>query len=153
MLRREFAHEHLKSPYCELTSFFHQSKKRTITVTFRFIELIIGRSLPWEAYIFNSFWYDDIAPNELHPMWQEEGYPFHKVCLTKHESNITFSWLSQGYEIKSLNLERGRIMFYRVEKNVSNIVLPKALTERPLPREIAYKFDRLVEQFIKDNGL
>lgn len=40
-----------KSPYHELTSFFHQSTKRMLTVTFRFIELVIGGSLPWEAYL------------------------------------------------------------------------------------------------------
>ena len=60
---------------------------------------------------------------------------------------------SQGYSTKALHREECRVVFRKIEKDTSGIVLPKALTNRQLPDEIAYKFDRLVRQFVKDNGL
>jgi len=96
--------------------------------------------LPWEAYCFDAFWYDDTT-EMTSLMWQDENFP------------ITYSWSSQGYKIKSLHRERSRVVFRKAEKNTSGIVLPKAMVEQQLPDEIVYKFNKMVRQFMKDNGL
>ena len=62
-------------PYLELTSFFYRNNTPTINLHFREIEQILGDTLPWEAYFFDAFWYDD-APELTSPMWKEEGFPF-----------------------------------------------------------------------------
>lgn len=141
-----------ESPYAELTEYFRQSNRPTINLHFREIEHILGDALPWEAYCFDAFWYDDL-PELASPMWQEEGFPFQTLRFSEPGYNIADSWSSQGYKIKTLHRETSRVVFRKSEKNVSGITLPKALTDQKLPDEIVYKFGKIVKQFIKDNGL
>ena len=141
-----------ESPYIELTEYFRQSKRSTINLHFREIENILGDELPWEAYCFDAFWYDDM-PEQISPMWQDEGFPFQTFRLSDHGYCISHSWLSQGYKIKALHRETDRVVFRRIEKSTSGYILPKALTEQRLPDEVMYKFDKMVRQFIKDHGL
>ena len=86
-------------------------------------------------------------------MWRDEGFPFHTLQLSERKYDITAAWTSQGYKIKSLRLESSHVVFRKENKNLSGIVLPKALTEQPLPDEVAYRFNKLLKQFIKENGL
>lgn len=140
------------SPYIELTQYFRKSKQQTINLHFHEIEHILGDVLPWEAYCFDAFWYDD-SLERTSPLWNEEGFPYQTFYFSEPDYNITHSWLSQGYTIKALHRETNRVVFRKAEKNLSQVVLPKALTERALPDEIVYKFNKLVYQFVKDNGL
>lgn len=141
-----------ESPYIELKEFFRQNKQQTITLHFREIERILGDNLPWEAYCFDAFWYDD-ASEMTSSMWRDEDFPFRVFCLSEPGYNITHSWSSQGYTIKALHRERSRVVFRKVSKNTSGVVLPKAMVEQQLPDEIIYKFNQMVRQFMKDNGI
>lgn len=129
-----------------------QNKQQTITLHFREIERILGDNLPWEAYCFDAFWYDD-ASEMTSSMWRDEDFPFRVFCLSEPGYNITHSWSSQGYTIKALHRERSRVVFRKVSKNTSGVVLPKAMVEQQLPDEIIYKFNQMVRQFMKDNGI
>ena len=141
-----------ESPYIELTEYFRQSKRQTINLSFQDIEKILGDALPWEAYCFDAFWYDD-TPDLPSPMWRDEDFPFQTFQLSAHGYCISHSWLSQGYKIKALHRETDRVVFRKIEKSTSGYILPKALTDQRLPDEILYKFDKIVRQFIKDYGL
>lgn len=141
-----------ESPYIELTEYFRQSKRQTINLSFQDIEKILGDALPWEAYCFDAFWYDD-TPDLPSPMWRDEDFPFQTFQLSAHGYCISHSWLSQGYKIKALHRETDRVVFRKIEKSTSGYTLPKALTDQRLPDEILYKFDKIVRQFIKDYGL
>lgn len=138
------------SPYAELAEFFRLSKRSVVHLEFQEIEEILGEKLPWEAYCFEAFWY---ASDESNSMWRDEGFPFHTLQLSERKYDITAAWTSQGYKIKSLRLESSHVVFRKENKNLSGIVLPKALTEQPLPDEVAYRFNKLLKQFIKENGL
>ena len=140
------------SPYIELTEYFRKHKQPVICLKFQEIERILGDRLPWEAYCFEAFWYDDTKELSS-PMWQSEEFPFHKFLFSEQSFNITHSWLSQGYKIKALHLETSQVTFRREDKNTSGVVLPKALTNQRLPEEVVYKFNKMVQQFAKDYGL
>ena len=112
----------------------------------------MGEHLPWEAYCFEAFWYDD-TPELSSSLWKKEDYPFHTIRFTAPEYNIIHSWTRQGYKIKALHLETNQVTFRRENKNMSGITLPKTLTDQRLPDDVAYNFQKLVKQFIKDNGL
>jgi len=71
--------------------------------------------LPWEAYCFDAFWYDDTT-EMTSLMWQDENFPFHVFRFSESGYNITYSWSSQGYKIKSLHRERSRVVFRKAEK-------------------------------------
>ena len=141
-----------ESPYVELTEFFRRSKEQIINIHFKQIEAILGDSLPWEAYCFDAFWYDD-TQEMTSPMWRDEGFPFQMFRFSEPNYSISYSWHSQGYAIKALHRDSNRVVFRKVRKKTSGIVLPKALTEQQLPDEITYKFDKMVRQFVRDNGL
>lgn len=140
-----------ESPYLELTEYFRLAKKSPLTLTFREIEYILGDRLPWEAFFYDAFWYDDTEHTAS--MWQEEGLPFHIFRFSEPNYSIAHSWSSQGYQIKALHRESERVVFRKINKNISGVILPKALTEQQLPDEVVYKLNKVLKQFIKDNGL
>ncbi len=142
----------VESPYMELKEYFRTVKQPVVHLYFDEIERILGDRLPWEAFCFEAFWYDDTVDHAA-PMWQSEGFPFHTFQLSEQEYNIATSWLSQGYQIKALHLESGSVTFRREQSHTSGIVLPRALTEQRLPDSVAYDLDVLLRQFIKDHGL
>ena len=141
-----------ESPYLELTEFFRTVKQPIVQLRFSEIEKILGDKLPWEAFCFSAFWYDD-TPDHSAPMWQSEGFPFHIFQLSAQEYNIAASWLSQGYQIKALHLESGCVTFRRDRSQTSGVVLPKALTEQRLPDSVVYRLDILLRRFVIENGL
>lgn len=141
-----------ESPYLELREFFRLSDKSPLSLTFHQIETILGDSLPAEAYFYNAFWYENM-PGLTSPMWREEGYPFHALIPDETNYCISDAWTSQGYEIKTLHRLEQRVVFRRVVTGVSGVRIPKALTAQKLPEAIVYKLEKLLKQFVRDNGL
>lgn len=45
------------------------------------------------------------------------------------------------------------MVFRRVVMGVSGVRIPKALTAQKLPEAIVYKLEKLLKQFVRDNGL
>lgn len=138
------------SPYLELTEFFRLNGRQTVSLSFRDIEHILGDALPWEAYCFDAFWYDT-EPEAASPLWKEEGFPFQTFLLSERSYSIADSWRSQGYAIKALHREKNRVVFRLVEKSASGYELPTPLRQR-LPDDIRYKLDKMIRQFMKENG-
>ena len=86
-------------------------------------------------------------------MWREEGDPFHALIPDETDYYISDAWTSQGYEIKALHRLDQRVVFRRVVMGVSGMRIPKALTAQKLPEAIVYKLEKLLKQFVRDNGL
>lgn len=141
-----------KSPYLELQDFFRSCEKSPLTLTFQQMEKILGDDLPAEAYFFDAFWYENM-PGMTSPMWMEEGYPFHVIIPDETDYCISDAWTSQGYEIKALHRDRERIVFRKTATNISSVKFPKALTDKKLPNHIVYKLEKLLKQFVRENGL
>ena len=142
----------VKSPYLELTRFFRRNKRTTIHLTFKDIEEILGDKLPWEAYFFESFWYEATS-DIMSLLWKKEDFPAKFFCLTYPHYDISQSWRSQGYEIKSLHMETDRVVFRKEIRDTEYITIPKALTSQPLPEHIAYEFHKLITDFMQRYGL
>lgn len=141
-----------ESPYTELTEFFRLSKHSVVHMGFEEIEHILGARLPWEAYCFEAFWYDD-ALEQPSTMWRDEGFPFGTFQLSQPNYKIAHSWTSQGYKIKSLDLASSEVTFRIEDKNTSGIVLPRALTSQRLPDDVVYDLNKLLKHFVQSHGL
>lgn len=141
-----------ESPYLELRDYFRLCDKSPLTLTFEQIEEILGDNLPAAAYFYDAFWYETM-PGMTSPLWTEEGYPFHAILPDEMDYCISDCWNSQGYKIKALHRESQRVVLRRVVTGMTGLRLPKALTNRKLPNAIAYRLEKLLVQFVRENGL
>lgn len=141
-----------KSPYYELTEYFRLSSKSPISLTFKQIEGILGEPLPWEAGLYEAFWFDP-EPGVTSPMWQEEHFPIHAVTPSNRDYCICASWQTQGYEIKQLHLPEQYVVFRRTENFTSGLRIPRALTERRLPDRVIYECEQFFREIIRKYGL
>ena len=86
-------------------------------------------------------------------MWKEEGYPDYAVQADPRDYCISDSWTTQGYEIKKLDLSEKRIVFRQTEKNVSGLVIPKALLRNKLPDKVVDRANKYLASLVKECGL
>ena len=140
------------SPYLELREYFRLTEKTPFTLTFLEIENILGDKLPPEAYLYDAFWFE-FEPGMQLPMWKEEQYPFKILTLDEPDYYISDAWHSQGYEIKALHRAEERVVFRRIESGKTGLKIPKALVTKKIPEKKAYELEKIMEQFVKDNGL
>jgi len=142
----------IESPYLELTEFFKKCNKTPVSLTFSEIENILADALDWEAYFYKAFWYND-TPGYTSKMWHDEGFPFHFFLPSTPDYCIAESWLSQGYRIKALHLERQRVVFRRAVDYQSALMIPKALMQKKLPDKAVHECKRFFAYLIKKYGL
>ena len=143
--------ENEPSPYLELTEYFRLCDKTPVTLTFRQIESILGDRLSWEAYLYRSFWLDDIPGHG--EMWRDEGYPFHMIIPEERDTCISDSWNTQDYQIKALHLEEQRVVFRRVRQNTSGLEVPPQLLQKRLPNRAVEELKGFYDYVIKKYGL
>ena len=121
-------------------------------MTFLEIENILGDKLPPETYLYDAFWFE-FEPGMQFPMWKEEQYPFKIFTLDEPDYYISDAWHSQGYEIKALHRAEERVVFQRIESGKTGLKIPKVLVTKKIPEKKAYELEKIMEQFVKDNGL
>jgi len=92
-----------------LTEHFRCEKRKTFTLSFKEIETITGRALCKSARTRRSYWY------------------------TVGEARPSHSWLSNGYKIYKLNLEKGTIGFQRTDDRVRGVEIPPEFLKDRLP--------------------
>jgi len=92
-----------------LTERFRSETRKTFTLTFREIETITGRALCQTARTHRSYWY------------------------TTGEARPSHSWLSNGYKIYKLNLEKGSVGFQRTDDRVRGVEIPPEFLKDRLP--------------------
>lgn len=140
------------SPYKELTEYFRLCERTPFTLTFSQIADIIGCDLDKEAFLYDAFWYDDM-PERSSPLWEVEGYEPDADMEDAPRYCIAESWLSQGYQIKSLHREEQRVVFRKIAQGVSGLEIPKALLEKKLPDDAIYEINQFFAHIIKKYGL
>jgi len=140
------------SPYLELRDYFRMTEKTPFTLTFQQIEEILGDELPPEAYLYDAFWFE-LEPNMQLPMWKDENYPFKVLTSEEPDYCISDAWHTQGYEIKALHRAEERVVFRRVLDGVAGVKIPEELMSKKLPEKKAYALEKMLDQFVKENGL
>lgn len=140
-----------EDPYYPLREHFRQSSKSPLTLTFQAIEEILGDFLDWEAYFFPAFWFDE-APGFSGDMWQEQ-FPRHAVRPGQREHCISEAWLSQGYIIQRLHLEKRRVVFRKETHAASGLKIPKALIDKRLPKDAVYELEEFFQYIMKKYSL
>ena len=113
----------------KLKRFFAASTERSITLTFQQLEEIDDQPLPKTAKVDRS-WLNP-RPN----------------C-----NMIAEAWLTEGYELHSINLETGKLTLHR-QHGASKLVIPKELTDGPLPENAVYELETHMEYVIRKHGL
>ena len=97
--------------FAPLTEYFRRKTESAFTLSFREIEAITGHELCQSAKTRTNYWY------------------------TPGETRISFSWLSNGYRIRKVNLSKGTVGFYREERiGVAVEIPPVFLSGRIPPR-------------------
>lgn len=142
-----------KSPYLELEEYFRLTRKSPFTLTFQDIESIIGEDLPWEAHFFKSFWYD-LQPGMPDSLASIPDEPERKsIDIPVKKFPIAKSWVNQGYEIKSLYLDKGKVVFRRTVENMSGLVIPDELIKQKIPEKAVYEANQFFKDLIEKYGL
>lgn len=142
-----------KNPYFELEEHFRMTRKSPFTLTFSEIESIIGEELPWEAYFFKSFWFD-LLPGMPDHIGSDKDEPAKcAVVIPVRKFPIAQCWVNQGYEIKSLYMDKKRVVFRRTVENVSGLVIPDELIKQKIPEKAVYKANEFFKALIKEYGL
>ena len=133
----------LEQPYDDLRDFFRLSTKNIIVLKFKEIEKMLGEELPLEAD-GEAFWTDKALMTESSNSLSADD-------VSSQSRPISDCWEFQGYTIQHLDLEKKKIVFRRKQENISGLIVPKYLVERPLPdaaiREANEFFKRLKKKY------
>ena len=119
-----------KWKYHKLKEYFAKCKSASVTLTFKEIEKISGVKTPPEARTHKQWWYP-----------------------RKDYNRIAEAWITEGYFMKKLNLEAGRITFHRDKDNFSKLEIPEVITEGRLPDDAIYEIDTFMEYIIEKYAL
>lgn len=110
---------------------------------FKEIEKMLGEELPLEAD-GEAFWTDKALMTESSNSLSADD-------VSSQSRPISDCWEFQGYTIQHLDLEKKKIVFRRKQENISGLIVPKYLVERPLPdaaiREANEFFKRLKKKY------
>lgn len=116
--------------YHKLKHYFAKCVSSSVTLTFKEIEKIGDIPLPEAARKDRHWWYP-----------------------RKEYNRIAEAWLTEGYNIKKLNLNDGKVTFHRVECGMSRLQIPEAITNGKLPDDAVYELERHMDYIIKKYGL
>jgi len=113
-----------------LAEYFRRRCEAVFTLTFAEIEMITGRQLCGSASLYNSY-------------WQQRG-----------EKNISHCWHSNNYEIKSIDINKGYIVFKRVGEIAGSIVdVPEVFLHGRVPHNAKAELDNAFAYVRKKYGL
>jgi len=112
--------------HIKLKQYFAACTAASVTLTFKEIEKIDGRPLPASARKNKDWWY----PRQNCNMMAE-------------------AWLTEGYSLKYINFEKGKIQLVRDELGRSKLEIPKALTSQKLPDNAVFELQQHMAYIIK----
>lgn len=107
-----------ESKFINLIAYFHNSRKNTITLTFKDIEKILKFKLCDSAYKYRTYFFNN------------------------KEGMIAEAWTSQGYKINKLDLENEKIEFTRFDFRRSKVIIPKFMYRMDLQPEMIEETNR-----------
>jgi len=136
----------LKQSYDPLREFFRLCTKNTVVLRFKEIENLLGEELPLEADSSEAFWTDKVLTDDM-------GKSLTNITPVGKITTISECWESQGFQIQHLDLERKKVVFRRTRDNVSGLMLPRYLMERPLPESAVREANEFFRHLKKKYGL
>jgi len=112
--------------YLPLAEYFKTQTKATITLKFKTIEEILGKRLCPSAYRYQRFWY---------------------------HTNITANWRSNGYRMRSVDVEKQSIVLEQVEKLGVSVHIPDVILHGHVPTAAATVIETMFERILDIYGL
>lgn len=117
-------------PFMPLKRWFAKENRASITLKFKEIEAILGRKLSPSARQYTSRWY------------------------TRPDRNaIAEAWVTEGYKLFRLDLEREKVTFHREEDGVSHVKISGWLTAGKIPDEARVEIEEFFQYIRKRYGL
>lgn len=116
--------------HIKLKNYFAEQTAASITLTFSDIEKIDGKPLPVSARQHSSYWYPRDNCNV-----------------------IAEAWITEGYEMKKLDMEKEKITFKRASEGLAHVDLPKWLTDGKIPKNARFEIETYLEHIEKKYGL
>ena len=116
--------------HIKLKEFFSKATAASVTLTFEMIEEIEGQALPASARKNKDWWYPRSNCNQ-----------------------IAEAWITEGYYMHALDLNKGKVTLRREEDGVSKLIIPKVLTSGKLPDNAVYELETHMEYIINKYGL
>ena len=116
--------------HIKLKEFFAKATAASVTLTFEMIEEIEGQALPASARKNKDWWYPRSNCNQ-----------------------IAEAWITEGYYMHALDLNKGKVTLRREEDGVSKLIIPKVLTSGKLPDNAVYELETHMEYIINKYGL
>ena len=116
--------------HIKLKEFFSKAIAASVTLTFEMIEEIEGQALPASARKNRDWWYPRSNCNQ-----------------------IAEAWITEGYYMHALDLNKGKVTLRREEDGVSKLIIPKVLTSGKLPDNAVYELETHMEYIINKYGL
>lgn len=116
--------------HIKLKEFFSKAIAASVTLTFEMIEEIEGQALPASARKNKDWWYPRSNCNQ-----------------------IAEAWITEGYYMHALDLNKGKVTLRREEDGVSKLIIPKVLTSGKLPDNAVYELETHMEYIINKYGL
>ena len=116
--------------HIKLKEFFSKAIAASVTLTFEMIEEIEFQALPASARKNRDWWYPRSNCNQ-----------------------IAEAWITEGYYMHALDLNKGKVTLRREEDGVSKLIIPKVLTSGKLPDNAVYELETHMEYIINKYGL
>jgi len=115
--------------FAALNDYFRQKTEAAFTLSFKDVEGIIDRPLCNSAKTHKGYWY------------------------MSGESRISFSWLSNGYKIRKLDLQKGTVGFIRVEKIGEAARIPEVFLSGRIPKGAKAELENFFAYLKQQYGL
>ena len=119
-----------KWKHYKIKQYFAACTAASVTLTFAQIEEIDHQKLPASARKNIGWWYR------------------RSNCNT-----IAEAWLTEGYEMKNLDLKKEKVTLHRVEEGVSKLIIPPVLLSGKIPDNAKFELEKHMEYIIKKYGL
>ena len=119
-----------KWKHYKIKQYFASCTAASVTLTFAQIEEIDHQKLPASARKNIGWWYR------------------RSNCNT-----IAEAWLTEGYEMKNLDLKKEKVTLHRVEEGVSKLIIPPVLLSGKIPDNAKFELEKHMEYIIKKYGL
>jgi hypothetical protein len=110
-----------KSKFYNLTEHFRHRVESVFTLTFKEIENILDQPLCGSALKSKQYWH------------------------RRGDTNISFCWLSNGYAIKNINLEKSRIVFERMEDVGGVVKVPSIILSGRVPHDAKIEIENMFD--------
>ncbi len=111
--------------YYPLKLFFGREDRSSVTLTFREIEKMLGESLPDSARKDKRFW-----------------------CRRQSYNSIAESFITEGYHLHHIDLEKGKVTFHRDYDGMSRLRIPPVLLEGKIPDDARLELELFMEYVI-----